>query len=531
MSRALDRRAFLASTAGILIAPQVRGAEPTRSIVTGQTQAAEAGQAMLAAGGNAIDAIVTAALVAGVVAVPLTGIGGYGGHLVVAGRPGNKVQAIDFNCTAPAAITPDFFKADELGQVKGEANTFGWLAVGVPGVLAGLQRALDEFGTKKFAEVVQPAIKIARNGFPVTKAFATAIQNARTRLLNDPGSARLLLSGGEPLKEGATFKNPDLAKMLETLAEAGSVAPFYTGSIADQIAAAFKTHGGLLKASDLAAYKPAVVSPLSLDWNGYTLQTPPPTSGGLTVLQTLATLKALGREGTAGPAFVEALRVAWTDRLSLLGDPAFTDVPIKKLLSEAYAQQTAERVRVALRDRKPIEGKSDGRSATGTIHLNAVDAQGMTAAMTFTHGGYLGAQVTVDGLGLILGHGISRFDPRPGRANSPAPGKRPLHNMCPTIVTRSGVPVIAIGATGGRRIVNAVTNVLAYRLGDNLALEAAVRAPRIHAEGDLTLTSDANYPGSETLKSVGYKITTGGVGSLHAVERVLPSGEVLAAAR
>ncbi|HKA07535.1 MAG TPA: gamma-glutamyltransferase, partial [Gemmataceae bacterium] len=205
-----DRRQFLgqsaALAAGCLVAPAI-AADPPKALVNGQPQAATAGNAVLAAGGNAVDAVVAGALVAGVVAVTSTGIGGYGGHVVIA-KPNGKVTAIDFNSTAPAAAKPDMFAVDEKGAVKDKANTFGWLAAGVPGVLAGLQLALDKFGTKKFAELVKPAIRYARGGFPVTKGLATAIKTARERLAKDPGSAKLFFDKGEPLPEGATVRNP-----------------------------------------------------------------------------------------------------------------------------------------------------------------------------------------------------------------------------------------------------------------------------------------------------------------------------------
>ena len=533
----IPRRAFLsgvaaaASSRRLMAFHQPSRPDPQKQPVAGPADAAAAGNAVLSAGGNAVDAIVTAALVAGVVSVQQTGIGGYGGHIMIAGLPDGKVTAIDFNSMAPAALTADYFHANENGEVKGGANAHGWLSAGVPGVLAGLQSALDKYGTKRFPEVVSPAIRVARDGFIVSKGLASAVKGARHRLADDPGSAKLLLPGGEPIQEGATLRNPDLARLLETLADAGSVAPFYRGKIAESLADAFRTNGGLVTAADLAAYQAIEVTPLALEWNGQTIHTPPPTSGGLTVLQTLSTIKALGNKETAGPSFVEALRIAWMDRLTLLGDPAFVDVPVQRLLSEDYASQSAERVRRALRDRKPVEGTSDGRSAGGTVHLNAVDANGLTVSLTFTHGDSLGAQVTVDGLGLVLGHGMSRFDPRPGRPNSPEPLKRPLHNMCPTIVSQGGNPLLALGATGGRRIVNSVTNALAYRIGDGLALDAAVKAPRVHCEGGMTLTTEADYPGVNVLKAVGYTVTTGSVGSLVATERHIRTSIVKTSSR
>jgi gamma-glutamyltranspeptidase / glutathione hydrolase len=520
-----DRRQFLA-TAAAALPTFLRAADPPRGRVNGQPQAAEAGMAVLAAGGNAVDAIVAGALVAGVVAVPSTGIGGYGGHLVVA-RPDGKVTAIDFNTTAPAAMKPDIFPLDEKGLVKGKVNDHGWLATGVPGVLAGLQLVLDKFGTRKFPELVRPAIKFARDGFPISKNLAAAILKARDQFAKDAGSAKLFLPKGEPLGEGATFRNPDLGDLLQALADRGRVDDFYTGDIAKKIAAAFKQNGGLVTADDLAAYKPVEVTPLALEWKGHTIYTPPPSAGGLTAIQALGILKALGwpdgdpKDPAAVQARVEALRMAWDDRLRLLGDPKHGNVPVERLLSDKYAKESADRVQAAVAAKKPVEARSDGRPAGGTIHLNAIDASGLTVALTFTHGNAFGAQVTVDGLGLILGHGMSRFEPKPGHPNSPGPGKRPLHNMCPTVVTRNGSPVIALGATGGRKIPNTVFDVLADRLGEGKPLAEAIKAPRVHTEGDRTLQLEATWPAdvTERFKAAGYTVKVGTGATASAIER------------
>jgi gamma-glutamyltranspeptidase / glutathione hydrolase len=538
-----NRRDFLASTGGLLgtclLPSTMWGAGPTvKGLVTGQLQAAEAGKAVLASGGNAVDAIVAAAWVAAVVAVPGTGVAGYGGHLVVA-KPNGTVAGIDFNSTAPAKLKPETFAVDEKGNVKGDTNTYGWLSVGVPGVPAGLQLALDKFGTKPFAELVKPAIRYAREGFPVDKSFATALKASRERLSRDPGSSKLFFKNGEPLAAGETYRNTELADLLQTLANRGGVSTFYEGDIADRIAAAFQKNGGLLTEEDLAGYNVEVVTPLKVEFQGFSVYTPPPSSGGLTVLQALATLKALNwtklnpKEATTTQALVEALRIAWNDRLQFLGDPKFVKLPTERLLSDEYARESADRVRDAVKNKKPIEGKSDGRPSGGTIHLSAIDAEGLTAALTFTHGGYFGSQVTIDGLGLLLGHGVSRFDPRPGRANSPAPGKKPLHNMCPTVVLREGKPVLAIGATGGRKIVNSVFEVLAFHLGQGQSLAEAVKVPRIHTEGDTSLVLEPGWSDGvkDNLKAIGYELKPGAVASLNAIERNTMTGEVMAASR
>jgi gamma-glutamyltranspeptidase/glutathione hydrolase len=506
--------------------------------VLGQPEAAKAGQAVLAAGGNAVDAAVTAALVAGVVAVPGCGPGGYGGHMVIA-HPRGKVIAIDFNSTAPVAAKADMFAVDDRGRVKADANNHGWLAAGVPGTLAGLQIALDKHGTYGFAKAVAPAIRITREGFTVTKRFANGLARVASRLRKDPGSAKLFFDKGKPPAEGSLFRNPDLADMLQTLADRGSVGSFYRGDIARKIAAAFKEGGGLVTEKDLSAYRAREIKPLTLDWLGYNIHTAPLTAGGLTILQAFATLKALGwdkwkrSDPNRTQARLEALRIAWHDRLALLGDPDHVTVPVERLLSERYARESAARVRAAVEAKKPVEASSDGRSAGGTVHLTAVDAAGMMVALTLTHGEYLGAQVTVHGLGLVLGHGVSRFDPRSGRANSIGPGKRPLHNMCPTVVTRDGRPVLALGAAGGRRIPNTVFDVLLGRLGEGLMLADAVGAPRMHTEGDKGVALEKSWPAEEVkrLKEAGYAVRVGGGASLNAIERDPATGTIRSAAR
>lgn len=531
MTHRYDRREALRLLGGALLGGEMsmaRAVDATgarKGCVVGQPQAAQAGAAVLAAGGNAVDAAVAAALVAGVVAVYSCGIGGYGGHLIIAWPGRRRSVAIDFNSTAPAAARPDLFPRDATGAVPGQVNRYGWLAAGVPGTLAGLQLALDRHGTKPFREVVQPALRYARDGFPITTQVAASLRGARQQFLKDPGSARLFYPNGEALTAGSTFRNPDLAALLQTLAERNSVASFYDGDIAQRIAAAFQKHGGLVSAADLAAYRAREVEPLELSWHGYTIRTAPLTAGGLTVLQALHVLQALGWESRPSDdprtahARLEALRLAWSDRLRLLGDPEQAAVPVERLLSPAYARELAGRVETAVRERKPVAAQTDGGDAGGTIHLSAADAQGMLVALTLTHGENFGARVTVDGLGLVLGHGMSRFDPEPGRPNSVGPGKRPLHNMCPTVVLREGQPVLALGGTGGRRIPSAVFHVLTEYVGRDRTLEEAVAAPRLYTEGGLAVTAEVKAPDREVeyLAQCGYAVKRGPGAIIQAV--------------
>jgi gamma-glutamyltranspeptidase/glutathione hydrolase len=492
---------------------------------------------VLAAGGNAVDAVVAAALVTGVVSPYHCGAGGYGGHLVVA-TPDGKVSAVDFNTVAPAAATPDMFPVGPDGQVKDRINYFGWKAVGVPGTLLGLQRALDRFGTKKLGDVIGPAIRWARDGFKVDAQMANSVRTAQKRLTDDPGSAKLFLPGGQPPKIGDQFKNPDLADLFETFARRGSVESFYRGDVAAHIAAAFKAHGGLVTEADLAAYKAPPVEPVSFTWRGLTVRTPPPGAGGATAIEILGLLKALGWDEWPNDVRLlrgqlEASRLAWDDRLRYFADPTQVDVPLARLLGDAHAREMAKKVEQALKDNKPVQARTDTRFASGTRHLSAVDGNGMMVAVTLTHGGLFGAQVTVDGLGLTLGHGMSRFEAEPGHANSVAPRKRPLHNMCPTVVLKDGRPTLALGGRGGRKIPNAVGQVLARHVGRGASPKDALAAARFHTEGGLLMALEKEWPESaaDELRRVGYTVTRAASATVSAVWRDPASGAVGGASR
>jgi gamma-glutamyltranspeptidase / glutathione hydrolase len=541
-----NRRELLKAAAAWVLLPPVidRGlntlaAEPAVGRIDGHIEGARAGMDILAARGNAVDAAVAAALVASVVAPYHCGPGGYGGSMMIASADGRTVAGIDFNTVAPAAARPDMFHANKNGPGTDPASVFGWKAVGVPGILAGMQHALDRFGTKKFPEVVAPAIRYTRDGFATPSHLAYTIQTNRKRLAADPGSAKLLLPGGEPPVVGSKFKNPDLATMLETLAQRGSVESFYKGDIAGKIAAGIRAGGGIVTEADLAAYRALDVEPLSFTWNGLTVRTPPPGAGGGTALETLAVLKAL-KWDEWDPELpksligrLEALRLAWDDRLKYFGDPTKVDVPLDRLLGDAHATELAAKVEIALRDHKPAPAVTDNRSADGTQHLSIVDSRGMMVAVTLTHGGYFGAQVTVDGLGLTLGHGMSRFNTEPGHANSVTPGKRPLHNMSPAIVFKDGKPEMALGGRGGRKIPNAVFEVLAQYMGRNQAPKAAIMGPRIHSEGGMKVELEKEWPeaAAAQLQALGYAVTRAASATVSAVWRDPATGAVGGASR
>jgi gamma-glutamyltranspeptidase / glutathione hydrolase len=528
---AISRRQFHQQCAGAAIGVGVAAAfpgvsltqEPTAGAIRGEPTAEKVGMQILQGGGNAIDAAVAAALAVAVVAPHQTGIGGYGGHMTLALAKESRITSIDFNSTAPAAATEDMFPLDAQGKVVGQANMYGWRAAGVPGILAGLMLAIERFGTRSFRELVQPAIALARDGFPLGAAAASVAASAK-QLATDPGSKALYFREGKPLTATDHYANPDLAKLLEALAKDNSVEAFYRGDIARQIAGAFAKNGGLVTADDLAAYQAREVNPLTLKWDGWTIHTAPLTAGGATVLHALALLQEVkwaGRDPAAADTLqlqVEAFRYAWQDRLQFFGDPDHAEVPLTRILDSQTVRSAAGEIEQAVRTKQPLPVRTTSRPDQGTINLSVADKHGNLVAVTLTHGGSFGARVTVPGLGVTLGHGMSRFEPRPGHPNSPGPRKRPLNNMCPTIVAKDGRPMIAVGARGGRKIPNAVAEVLLQLVARGKSLPEAVSAPRMHTEGALAVSFEKTWPVMQLdeLKKRGYVVSTAASATISA---------------
>ncbi|MBI4625671.1 MAG: gamma-glutamyltransferase [Verrucomicrobia bacterium] len=526
---ALSGKAFIAGA----LAPRVGFARDEESsdasgAVVGTVVAAKVGEKILREGGNAIDAAVGAAFAACIAAPSSCGIGGYGGHAVIALAGGKKITAIDFNSIAPAAARADMFPLDETGRGKGNVNVHGWLAAGVPGTVAGLQLALERYGTRSLRDILAPAIQMCEEGVhvaPIKGIDDAPLEDPRSDSAQTPGMPR------------AKQRNLALARLLRTLAARNSTESFYRGDIAAQIAGAFQRNGGLVTVEDLAAYRAREVEPLTLEWNGMTLHTAPLTATGPLVLEALAILKALDWPRLSAPqrlhAKLEALRIAWADRLRTFGDPEFVKVPVERLLSRAYAGESAERVAAALKAQKPVAQDVIPSRAGGTINLSAADRRGNMLAVTITHGGGYGAKVLVDELGLILGHGMSRFDPRPGLPNSPGPRKRPVNNMCPSLVTRDGVPVFAVGGDGGTKIPNSVYEVLLNYAGLGAPIETAMAAPRLDTNGTLNLSMEKSCPAEDEgfFTQIGYKVARAGSAYISAVSFDPMTGQARGIAR
>jgi gamma-glutamyltranspeptidase / glutathione hydrolase len=482
----------LACSAALLAGPTLaRDEDRWRGIVMGDPKSAAVGNRVLQDGGNAIDAVVAAAL-AGAMYVPNQySIGGYGGHVIVR-RANGEIRCIDFNTTAPAGA---------------KVATYGYEAAGVPGILAGLQMALDRFGTRSFKSLVEPAIELAENGFELPQGLANAIRSREKRLKSDPPSARLYFP------KDNTLRNPDLARLLRRLASQNSVRDFYEGEIARKIAGAFSKNGGFVTEKDLAAYKALELSPSRIQWKDFTIYTSPLPAGGLSVLRMFEILKALPPELIDEHALLETMRVAWHERLATLGEKAGTLAMVESLAKEVEA---------AVKNRTRVPKTTVAQPHRGTMHFNAADAAGNVVAITLTHGNAFGACVTIDGLGLTLGHGMSRFEAETSHPNAPAPGKRPLTNMCPTLVLRDGKPVLALGGAGGRLIVNTVFHVLWNFVGGK-NLQDAIRAPRWHTEGGIDLALEKTWPEPvrDRFCQLGYEVRVGGA----AVARAISPGK------
>jgi len=459
--------------------------------------ATRVGVDILRAGGNAIDAAVAIAFALAVVYPEAGNIGG-GGFLVVRTADG-ETAALDFRETAPAAATRDMFLGPD-GELTDRSIT-GHLASGVPGAVAGLWEAHRRYGSLPWRDLVEPAVRLAEDGFVIDEAFAAALAAEAERLRRFPASAALFLPGGEPLRAGTRWRNPELAAVLRRIAEQGP-AGFYEGETADLIVAEMRRGGGIITHEDLASYRAVWREPVEFEYRGHrVISMPPPSSGGLTLALIANILEgydlgALGWNSTETIHLVaEAMRRAFADRNHFLGDPDFVQVPRERFLSKEYARQLRESI---ARDRatpsgRVLPGGTTAFDAEGdhTTHFSVVDALGNAVALTTTINSLYGSAVTVTGAGFVLNNEMDDFAAKPGEpnqfglvqgeANAIEPGKRMLSAMTPTIVLApDGAPLLVTGARGGPRIITATFQILSNVVDHGMPLGAAVAAPRIH---------------------------------------------------
>ncbi|MFO1052282.1 MAG: gamma-glutamyltransferase [Planctomycetota bacterium] len=467
-------------------------------VVAAEPHAAQIGLDVLKSGGNAVDAAV-ATFLALAVTHPQAGNLGGGGFMLVRMADG-RTAALDFRERAPSAAHRDMYlKAD--GSVDSDRSLFGSLAGAVPGSPAGMVRALELFGHKPLRELAAPAIALARDGFPVTHFLADALQADRKTFARFPSTQVVFFKDGQPLRAGDTLVQKDLAATLQRFAE-GGFDGFYKGETADRFAA-FMTHsGGAITTDDLAAYRVREREVLRGSYRGYeVLSMPPPSSGGIALLQMLALLEPFDLAGMGhGSArsihlLSEVMRRAYADRARWLGDPDHFDVPVAGMLSREYADRrraTIRTDRISEVDAGLPPGAPDpsAHESKETTHFSIVDAEGNAVSCTTTINSTFGAGIVVDGLGFLLNNEMDDFSAKPGvpnqfglvggEANAIAAGKRPLSSMTPSMVLRDGKVRFVLGSPGGGRIINTVLEVLVDLVDHGMSLRDAVAAPRIH---------------------------------------------------
>jgi gamma-glutamyltranspeptidase/glutathione hydrolase len=397
--------------------------------------------------------------------------------------------AIDFTSTAPAAARPDMYAVTAQGEggfeVAGGDNVFGARAVDVPGVVAGLIMA-HRFGRLPLATVMQPAIAAAADGFPVDDwTVLKIIEVLMPQRQRFPDTFRVFSINGRPPRVGDRMNNPELARVLDRIGREGRDA-FYGGDVARAIVDVVQRGGGMLTADDLAAYQAQEHALVSAAYRDTVIHTPGLPSGGLTILQMLRILEGLPSGSLRGDAelahaLVEIGKVCWRERLTRYADPAHVAVDPSVELGDALVARLREAVIAGMQ--APAPGAVIAPDpVVGTVHICTADSAGNVVSLTQTHGGSFGSLLSVPGTGIVLGHGMSRFDPRPGRANSIAPGKRPLHNMCPTLLMRDGAPLFCVGGAGGRTIQSNVAHMIVRVVDLGASPEAAMAAPRFHVE-------------------------------------------------
>lgn len=462
-------------------------------VAAAQPEATEAGVEALRAGGNAVDAAVACALVAGVVDPQMCGIAGFGNAQLY--LPGDGVHTcVDFHGTSPAATKPDQWQHLLVGETRdgfgflleGNVNDVGYQSITTPGSLLAYYEAQTRYGRLPWADVVAPAIGWAENGFPIRPSMyhwwlegaSMGRVSAVERLRHTPAGRRIYFHEDGTLRGiGEIFRNPDMARTLRRIADGGAEV-FYTGEIAQEIAADMAANGGLLSADDLANYRTVWGEPLRTTYRDRDVATNQPPGGGVMVAQMMGILEnfdlaAMGHNSVEYiRAVSEAMKMATADKDAHVGDPEFVDVPLDQILSADYTAELAGRIE---RDERANVTRMAGEPPD-TTHVSVVDGDGN--AVTMTHSLGMPSGVVTDGLGFMYNGCMGVFDPRPGRAGSLAPGKRRFTSLCPTMVFRDGELELVVGAPGGTQIAMGVTQVLLNAIDFDMPILDAVIAPR-----------------------------------------------------
>lgn len=458
--------------------------------------ASQVGVEILKRGGNAVDAAVAVGLALAVVWPEAGNLGG-GGFMMIRMKDGRAV-AVDYREMAPAAAHRNVY-LDATGEYIKDSSVIGHKAAGVPGTVAGFAHALEKFGTMKWADVCEPARKLARDGFPVWYQLETSLKAGSKGLFLFPDSKRIYLRDGKHYEDGEIFQQPELAATFDRLIKHGP-REFYEGETARLIAASMQKHAnGWMTMDDLKNYQAKERVPLRTKYRGHEIITmPPPSSGGIALIEMLNILsrydlKAMGFNSSRELHIkAEAMRRAFADRSEFLGDADFVKVPVAGLTSPKYADKVAATINLnkASTSQQIKHGKPTAYESTETTHFTVVDKDGNVASNTYTLNGSFGSFATVEGTGILLNNEMDDFAAKPGmpnmygliqsEKNAVAARKRPLSAMTPTIVLKDGKLWFALGSPGGPTIINTVLQTLINVIDHGMTMQQAVDAPRIH---------------------------------------------------
>ncbi len=492
---AQERREYIPAGAGHAVS-SVHG-----MVVAQEKIGARIGADILRQGGNAVDAAVATGF-ALAVTYPRAGNIGGGGFMVIHSAERREDVAIDYRETAPAAATRDMFLGAD-GKPDIAKSRDSALSIGVPGTVAGLALALAKFGSGQFtlADLLKPAIELARDGFVIADDMADTLPGIARRLSRWPASAKIFSrADGSSLREGDTLVQTDLAATLSAIAAQGARG-FYQGPVAEKLAAGIRDAGGIMTVDDLKSYQTVIRAPVRGSYRGYEIiSMPPPSSGGVVLLESLNILEGfpLGdmKQGAAPSlhVMIEAMKRAYADRARYLGDPDFISAPVATLMSKEYAAK--QRASIDLNRATPWTDALSAtpppppRESSNTTHYSVVDSRGNAVSNTYTLNFPYGVGLIADGTGVLLNNELDDFTAAPGasnafglvgfEANLPGPGKRPLSSMTPTIVLKDGRPVLVTGSPGGSRIISTVMQVIVNVLDYKMDVATAVAAPRLH---------------------------------------------------
>jgi len=506
------------------------GGEPVRSpkgmVVCQNRLAAEIGAKVLEDGGTAVDAAVATAFALAVVH-PIAGNIGGGGFLVV--RDGNgRAMCYDFREMAPKGASPGMFMKE--GRFSDTLHHESYLAIGVPGTVAGLHLAWKERGKLPWKRLVGPAIRLAEEGFPVSETLSASLKKFLPKFTHCPATMAAFTKAGTPFEPGERLRQPDLAKSLRRISKQGP-AGFYRGETARLLLAEMKRGGGLIKAPDLRAYRAERREPVRGNYRGVDIiAMPPPSSGGIALIEMLNVLEGydLASMGPLSPeathVMAEAMRRAYRDRAQYLGDPDFnTAMPVARLISKAYAAELRKEISLDRATPSSLAGFDGSHESDQTTHISVVDSERNAAALTYTLEDNYGSKILVAGAGFLLNNELGDFNEGPGLTdktgmigtapNLARPHKRPLSSMSPTILAKDGRLFMVTGAPGGRTIINTVLETILNVVDFGMDAQTAVDTPRFHHQwlpDRIQLEPDTAYPKgfSEALKIKGHVLST-----------------------